>query len=33
MDHTQDSCMYEFTPGRVERMNDAWLQFGVGAKA
>ncbi|HET7822390.1 MAG TPA: zinc metalloprotease [Ornithinibacter sp.] len=27
MDYTQDSCMNEFTPGQVERMNDAWIDF------
>jgi hypothetical protein len=27
MDYTQDSCMYEFTPGQVTRMQTAWAQF------
>ncbi|MEO7751838.1 MAG: zinc metalloprotease [Terracoccus sp.] len=27
MDYTQDSCMDMFTPGQVERMNDAWVDF------
>ena len=27
MDYTQDSCMWEFTEGQAQRMNDAWLDF------
>jgi hypothetical protein len=27
MDYSQDSCMYEFTPGQVARMQAAWAGF------
>ncbi|HXG58972.1 MAG TPA: zinc metalloprotease [Thermoanaerobaculia bacterium] len=27
MDYTQDSCMYEFTPGQASRMQAAWAAF------
>jgi len=27
MDYTQDSCMFEFTPGQVARMQAAWAAF------
>jgi hypothetical protein len=33
MDYSQDSCMDMFSPGQVERMNDAWIDFRVGATA
>lgn len=27
MDYSQDSCMYQFTPGQAERMQAAWAAF------
>lgn len=27
MDYSQDSCMYQFSPGQVERMQAAWAAF------
>jgi hypothetical protein len=27
MDYTQDSCMFLFTPGQVERMREAFAAF------